>query len=107
MKCRDYFCLDNDVTLLYDLTIQPEGFDLFMDVVNNFDFISDIKLMEAVRKNIPINYNLEKLSLEFVEKLLANNYYIMFVRDSYGAEILDRVSSQIIKFITRESQCNV
>jgi WD40 repeat protein len=76
-KCRDFFCLDNDVTLLYDLTIPPEYFDLFMEVISNFVYIDDMKLMATIRKNIPIDYDLENLSVEFVEQLLTNNYCIV------------------------------
>ena len=32
-KCRDFFCLDNDVKKLYNLKIHPDDFDLFLEIV--------------------------------------------------------------------------
>src|SRR5581483_1080771 len=69
IKCRCFFCLPNDISLLYDLIVPAEGFDLLLETTEYFDFINDDKIMRTIKKNIPMNYDLRNLSLEFVKEL--------------------------------------
>src|SRR5581483_1353782 len=33
MKCRHFFCLPNDISLLYDLIVPAEDFDLLLEII--------------------------------------------------------------------------
>jgi hypothetical protein len=69
-KCRDYFCLNNDVHLLYDLEVQPKGFALLLEIADHFYFVKDRELVETIKKNIPIDYDFDNFTIEFIEILL-------------------------------------
>src|SRR5581483_8560153 len=69
MKCRCFFCLPIDISLLYDLIVPVEGFDLLLEIMEYFDFVNDDKIMRTIKKNIQMNYYLRNLSLEFVKEL--------------------------------------
>src|SRR5581483_5167952 len=69
IKCRCFFYLPNDISLLYNLIVPAEGFDLLLETIDHFDFINDNKIMRTIKKNIPMNYDLRNLSLEFVKEL--------------------------------------
>src|SRR5581483_499386 len=69
IKCRCFFCLPIDISLMYDLIVPAEGFDLLLETIEYFDFINDKKIMKTIKKNIPMNYDLKNLSLEFVKEL--------------------------------------
>src|SRR5581483_8043367 len=118
IKCRCFFCLPNDISLLYDLIVPAEDFDLLLEIIEQgsiaslvfasvtrhslresqglrerqgevdaiasnfsrstcssgvkveyFDFMNDGKIMRTIKKNIPMNYDLRKLSLKFVKEL--------------------------------------
>src|SRR5581483_5626244 len=99
IKCRCFFCSPIDISLLYDLIVPVEGFDLLLEIIEQgsiatsstgsfgeatpservlatsedkveyFDFINDNKIMKTIKNNIPMNYDLRNLSLEFVKEL--------------------------------------
>ena len=76
-KCRNFFCLDNDVKLLYNIKVSTEEFNLLMRVVEEFD-VNDKQLMSTIKKNIPLNYDLNNFSVEFINELhQTNNYRII------------------------------
>src|SRR4029077_2286331 len=56
-KCRNFFGLDNEKSLLYNLQVPPEGFNLLVEVIDLFDF--DKKLLSIIKRNIPKDYILE------------------------------------------------
>jgi WD40 repeat protein len=67
---RDFFSLPNDVSLLYNLKVPSEGFDLLLETMELFDdFTNDRKLMITIKNNFPDNYNLENLSPELIKEL--------------------------------------
>ncbi len=68
-KIRQFFCLDNDVSILYDLSVPSEGFDLFLEIVSQFDIATDRKLLTSIKRNLPEKYDLGKLSNSFIELL--------------------------------------
>src|SRR5581483_9624134 len=69
IKCRCFFCLPIDISSLYDLIVPAEGFDLLLEIMEYFDFVNDDKIMRTIKKNMPMNYDLGNLSLEFVKEL--------------------------------------
>ncbi len=68
-KTRHFFCLDNDVSKLYNLSVPLEGFDLFLEVASQFDISTDRKLIKTIRQNLPEKYDLAKLLEPFVKLL--------------------------------------
>ncbi len=76
-KMRQYFCLDNDVSKLYNLNVPSEGFDLFLEVASQFDVATDRKLLKSIKRNLPEKYDLEKLDVSFIELLQKKNYRII------------------------------
>jgi len=67
IRCRHYLCLDINVEPLYEMLVPNEYFDLFVEVVCLFDITSDQRLIITIRRNLPIDYDLTKLSEELVE----------------------------------------
>ena len=68
-KCRDFFCLDNDVKKLYNLKIHPDDFDLFLEIMDKFDYNNDYQLIQTIKNNIPQNYDDNSLMGEISERL--------------------------------------
>lgn len=99
-KCRDYFALKNDIKLLYNLVIPQHGFELFLEVVDQFDYMNDLQLFYTIRKNIPIDYNLETFSKEFIQELLKIKTFYVLSRISYKNFILwDSSTGEILKTV--------
>lgn len=69
-KCRSFFCLQNDSSLLYDMKVPIEGFDLLLNIMDEFDVFKDDKLIMALKKNLPDNYDLNNFTTEMKNKIL-------------------------------------
>jgi len=95
-KCRRFFCLDNDVTLLYDIEVSSEDFNLFMEVIDEFDFINDKRLMYAIKKNIPIDYDLNNFSLEFINELQFDDFLIASGSSDNSIKIWNAETGQLL-----------
>jgi WD40 repeat protein len=94
---RSFFCLDNDVKLLYDIEVPPEEFDLFMHVVEEFDLNDDEYLLKTIKKNIPLDYDLNNFSLEFINKLrFSDGLKIVLGSADYSIKIWDAESGQLL-----------
>lgn len=59
-KCRDYLCLANDVTELYNLKVSSEGFNLLLEILSKYDIIKDYQLIKLIKNNLHVP--LEELS---------------------------------------------
>ena len=68
-QCRSFFCLDNDVKLLYDINVPVEELDLFIQIIEEFDYKNDQNLIRTIKKNIPLDYDLDNFSKEFLNSL--------------------------------------
>jgi WD40 repeat protein len=100
-KCRSFFCLDNDVKLLYNLDISKEEFDLFMHVVEEFDLVNDEYLLKTIKKNIPLDYDLNNFSMELINKLRFNdNLRIVSGSGDCSLKIWDAESGQLLNTLT-------
>ena len=69
IKCKSYFCLDNDVSQLYNLKVPPTGFELLLEIMDLFDYTNDPKLMRTIKNNIPEDYSYSNFTEEFVNEL--------------------------------------
>jgi len=69
-KCKSHFCLKNDIKLLYDIKVLPEEFDLFVEIIKNIGLINDEHLIKTIKENIPLNYDLNNSTAEFVNKFV-------------------------------------
>ena len=98
-KCRDFFCLNNDVTKLYNLKIHPDDFDLFLEIVDNFDYNNDYQLIRKNKNNIPKDYDDDSLMCEINEKMKMD---LRIVSGSYNrtVKIWDALSGQLINTLT-------
>lgn len=68
-KCRAFFCLDYDIKELYDLKISPSRFDYLVQSMDQLNLTNDVNILKMVKKNIPTDYDLSRLSKEFVDEL--------------------------------------
>jgi hypothetical protein len=63
-KIRNFFLLPNDTNVLYDLVVPKEGFGELMGILENLD-LNDEKLVQMIRRNIPVDYPAENFTMEF------------------------------------------
>lgn len=101
-KCMNFFCLKNDPSLLYDIVIEPEFFDLFLEVVEEFD-MNDGKLRRAIKNNMPMNYDLNNLSFEFVNELV--DAQLIASRDNNAINICNTHGALIKTFSGKKIVC--
>ena len=57
-KCYDFFGLEMDPKLLFDLEIPSEGFELLLEVIELIGYDED--MIKLINKNIPNEYDLSK-----------------------------------------------
>ena len=89
-KCRDFFCLDNDVKKLYNLKLHPDDFDLFLEIVDKFDYNNDFQLIKTIKNNIPKDYD-DSLMYEINEKMKMDLRIVsgaLIVLSKYGMHYL-------------------
>ncbi len=98
-KTRQFFCLYNDVSVLYDLDVPSDGFDLFLEVASQFDIVTDHKLLRSIRRNLPEKYDLTKLSDSFVELLQKKTYRIVSGSSDKTIKIWDGDNGSLIHTI--------
>jgi WD40 repeat protein len=102
--CRQFFGLSNDVTLLYNIKVQPEEFDLFMQVIEEFDFINDKRLTRTIKKNIPIDYDLNNFTTEFINELQFNDYLIVSGSKDCNIRIWDPESGKLLNTLNKHTR---
>jgi WD40 repeat protein len=87
---KNFFCLPNDVYLLYDLIVPPIGFDLLLDTIELFDFAGDAELIKTIQNNFPDDYDLNELSIDFIKEIIkVHNYNIVSGGDDNKIKIWD------------------
>ena len=97
IKCRNYFALDNDATLLYDLVVPKEGFELLVEVIDLFYFVNNEKLLNTIKRNIPNDYDLTNFSNDFIKKLVTiKNYYIVSGSSDNSIKVWDAITGQLL-----------
>jgi len=57
VKCYDFFGLDHDFSLISDLNIPAEGFELLLDVVDLIGY--NDQTIKLIIKNMPEEYSLK------------------------------------------------
>ena len=98
-KCRDFFCLNNDVTKLYNLKIHPDDFDLFLEIVDKFEYNNDFRLIKTIKNNIPKDYDDDSLMGEINERLKMDLRIVSGSVDN-TIKIWDAWSGQLINTLT-------
>jgi len=96
IKCRNFFCLDNNIKLLYDIKIPSEGFKLLLEIMDLFDYTNDVKLMRTIKINIPADYDLNNFSKEFVDEFLTIRNHKIISSGNKNIKIWDADSGQLI-----------
>lgn len=83
LLCMDYFCINVDISLLNHLCVPTEGFDLLLETIGALNLCGNRKIMKNVKKNMPNNYDVSKLSNELINILIScNNNKIMMIFES-------------------------
>jgi WD40 repeat protein len=96
--CRNFFCLANDVYLLYNLIVPADGFDLMLETMGLFDYINDLKLMKTIKNNFPDDYDLNKLSIDFIKKIIdTHNCIIVSGDDNCCIKIWDAETGKLLR----------
>lgn len=88
LKCLDYLCCKLDVSMIYDLVVPNDEFELLLEITNFFDLANNYKLLQTVKKNLPSDYDLLKFPPELVE-LLGNKFLIITCSKDRNIKIWD------------------
>lgn len=68
-RCKSFLGVDNNPTLLYEISVPKEHFEALLDILNEFDVVNDINLLRIVKKNIPEDYKIANFSVDFLIEL--------------------------------------
>ena len=96
IMCQNYFGLKFDERLIERIKIPDEGFELLIDIIEIigwYDWVFPIIL-----HNIPMNYDLTRLSKELLEKLIE-------IETGYLVSLDDRHNVKITNILTRKHNC--
>jgi hypothetical protein len=83
VKCQDYLCLPNDSSMLYDLVVMPDDFDIFIELAQKFDVMTNNSLKKAIRRNMPPDYDTTILPIDLVKELSHIDFKITTVIGSH------------------------
>jgi WD40 repeat protein len=68
-KCKSFFCIDICASDLYNICIPPEYFDLLLEVIELPEIKLDNRLFFTIKKNLPIAYDMSRLTTAFIKML--------------------------------------
>lgn len=68
-KCRNFLCLPNDTTLLYNLNVPKENFEQLLEILDHFDIQNNKNLLKVLKKNLPIDYDTSLFSKDILDAL--------------------------------------
>lgn len=103
--CRDYFSLPIDASLLYNLTVPMEGFDLLIETATLFDYINDYELIRTIKNNFPYDYDLSKLSNDFIKEIIGiSDQKIISGSTDKTIKIWDMDTGQLLKTLHANSK---
>jgi WD40 repeat protein len=99
IKCKYFFGLDFDQSLLDNIEVSEEDFDLFMDVIDLIGY--NEKTIKLINKNIPETYDLSKFPKELLNEMLSLGqiYHIVSCNDN-SINVWDAESGLLIKKLT-------
>lgn len=103
-KCRNYFCLSNDVSVLYDIKVPTEGFELLLEVAEELKCLDDKNLLTTIKNNIPDDYPLEKFSKDFLKEILLIKKYCVVLGCVDGVHVLDLKMGNLSKRFDMETE---
>lgn len=97
LRCLNFLCIPLDVKVLYNIEVPAEGFDLFLEVMEYFDVLTDIDLIRTLRHNLPKDYDQSCFSTAMVQALSKKDICIVS-GDNIGSIIIwDTHTKQIIQ----------
>ena len=95
-KCYDFFGLDIDPKLLFDLEIPAEGFELLLEVIELIGYDED--MIKLINKNIPNEYDLSKLPEELLNNMIeVTKSYNIVLSGIYGIKIWDSKTENLVR----------
>lgn len=99
-RCRRYWCLKNEAKLLYNIKINEDDFDLFLEILDEFDIENDPYLMNALKQNIPLDYDFSSkntLSIDLLKELsLRTENYILSGSSDGSIGLCDAKTGKIL-----------
>jgi hypothetical protein len=96
MKCRDFLGLTNDVSLLYGLKIDETDYPFLLDTAVSFDIDNDPRLLATICDNIPVDYDLNNFSRDFLRNIIEKRNGYLIVEERY-LEIWDTYSDSLVR----------
>lgn len=69
-RCRDFFGLKIDQSLLLNLNVPEEGFEILMDVIDLLGYTDEN--IKIINKVLPKKYNLSKFPRELINNMIEN-----------------------------------
>jgi WD40 repeat protein len=107
LKYQNYFQMDVDMDKLYDLAVPAEGFDMLLEIIEELNCVLDDKLKTTIKKNIPKDYDLKKLSDEFIKTLLTKKYYLASRNNNQNIKIWDIQSGRLLNIFHKKNICEM
>ena len=105
--CKDYFMIDNDITLLYNLRIPSDEYGLLLEVIILLN-LNDNILFRTAYVNLPDKYNINKLDKDLVNAIMDNNeshaYHIFYQEKDNIIKKWNVKTGEFIKFIITKNE---
>lgn len=79
---QNFFNMEMNLDKLYELRVPPEGFDLLLKTIEEINIPMNDKLRRMIKRNLPTDYDLDKLSRDFIQELIISKYYLASIRDN-------------------------
>jgi len=101
IKLRDFFCLDSDVSQLYNLVVPAEGFELLIETVKLFklaDVMKDKKLLRMLMKILPTELIAANFTQDLLDLISQKNKY--FLVAGKNIELRNLESKEVVKTFT-------
>lgn len=67
---KKYLLIDTDIDILCSVDVDKEDFDYFLELLDKYELIDNWKIIGLIKKNLPRDYNLDKLSGELAIELM-------------------------------------
>jgi WD40 repeat protein len=68
IKCQNFFGLDFDQSLMYNIEVEEEDFELLLDIIDLAGYNEN--MIKIINKNLPEKYDLTKFPKELLDEML-------------------------------------
>lgn len=96
VKCYDYLNICCNLSLLNNIKVPPEGFDLLLDAIELIGY--DARSMQIINNNFPENYDISRLPNDLIDEMIrVNASYQIAMVDQCDIKILNPLTGDLIK----------